>query len=66
MGAGAVGPDQGPGGSGVGARLIPEEPMVGHITHSPYLCSHRLCLVNSYQCGHVVYVIYLSYLMGPL
>ena len=28
MGAGAVGPDQGPDGSGVGARLIPEEPMV--------------------------------------
>jgi hypothetical protein len=28
MGAGAVGPDQGPDGSGVGQRLIPEEPMV--------------------------------------
>ena len=28
MGAGAVGPDQGPNGSGVGQRLIPEEPMV--------------------------------------
>ena len=28
MGAGAVGPDQGSDGSGVGARLIPEEPMV--------------------------------------
>jgi len=28
MGAGAVGPDQGTAGSGVGARLIPEEPMV--------------------------------------
>ena len=27
MGAGAVGPDQGEGGSGVGQRLIPEEPM---------------------------------------
>jgi hypothetical protein len=28
MGATAVGPDQGTGGSGVGQRLIPEEPMV--------------------------------------
>jgi hypothetical protein len=28
MGAAAVGPDQGSDGSGVGARLIPEEPMV--------------------------------------
>ena len=28
MGPGAVGPDQGSDGSGVGARLIPEEPMV--------------------------------------
>jgi hypothetical protein len=28
MGAAAVGPDQGSGGSGVSARLIPEEPMV--------------------------------------
>jgi beta-glucan synthesis-associated protein KRE6 len=28
MGASAVGPDQGPNGSGVGARLISEEPMV--------------------------------------
>lgn len=27
MGAGAVGPDQGSNGSGVGQRLIPEEPM---------------------------------------
>ena len=27
MGAGAVAPDQGTGGSGVGQRLIPEEPM---------------------------------------
>ena len=27
--AAAVGPDQGPGGTGVGRRLIPEEPMVG-------------------------------------
>lgn len=27
LGATAVGPDQGPGGSGVGQRLIPEEPM---------------------------------------
>ena len=29
IGAGAVGPDKGPDGSGVGPRLIPEEPMVG-------------------------------------
>ena len=28
VGATAVGPDQGPDGSGVGQRLIPEEPMV--------------------------------------
>jgi Beta-glucan synthesis-associated protein SKN1/KRE6/Sbg1 len=28
MGAAAVGPDQGPNGSGVSQRLIPEEPMV--------------------------------------
>ena len=28
MGAGAVGPDQGPDGSGVDQRLISEEPMV--------------------------------------
>jgi hypothetical protein len=27
MGASAVGPDQGAGGTGVGQRLIPEEPM---------------------------------------
>jgi hypothetical protein len=27
MGAGAVGPDTGDGGSGVGARLVPEEPL---------------------------------------
>jgi len=27
VGAAAVGPDQGSGGSGVGQRLIPEEPM---------------------------------------
>jgi hypothetical protein len=28
MGAAAVSPDQGTGGTGVGQRLIPEEPMV--------------------------------------
>jgi hypothetical protein len=27
MGASAVGPDQGAGGTGVGQRLVPEEPM---------------------------------------
>ena len=40
VGADAMGPDQGPGGTGVGRRLIPEEPMVGFSdppTHSPLL-----------------------------
>ena len=66
MGAGAVGPDQGLDGSGVSARLIPEEPMVGHISLTPYLYSCRLCLVDNYQSGHVAYVIYLFFLMRPL
>lgn len=35
MGADAMGPDQGPGGSGVGRRLIPEEPMVGFNASPP-------------------------------
>lgn len=65
MGAGAVGPDQGSNGSGVGARLIPEEPMVRsspiHLTSA-----HRLCLVNSHQPGHVTYVIYSCRLIWPL
>lgn len=40
VGALAVGPDQGPDGTGVGRRLIPEEPMVisrGSLLHSQLL-----------------------------
>jgi hypothetical protein len=40
MGATAVGPDQATDGSGVGQRLIPEEPMVR--LYKPYLIRHGL------------------------
>lgn len=54
LGATAVGPDQGVGGSGVGRRLIPEEPMVR-------LCAHRFLIsiltllhaVNRVQSGDI-------------
>ena len=43
VGADAMGPDQGPDGTGVGRRIIPEEPMVGFRgSPSAYVCS--LCL----------------------
>ena len=42
VGAAAMGPDQGDGGTGVGSRLIPEEPMVSlggsPLTHVCSLC----------------------------
>ena len=42
IGAEAMGPDQGPDGSGVGRRIIPEEPMVGFggspLSHICSLC----------------------------
>ena len=58
MGAGAVGPDQGTGGSGVGQRLISEEPMVRsyHSFSLPLLIV--ACLVHYSQFGHVTYVTY--------
>jgi hypothetical protein len=65
MGADAVGPDQGSGGSGVGARLIAEEPMVRFNQLFTLRLLNRLYLVNSYESGHVAYVIYLSYLIQP-
>ena len=53
IGADAMGPDQGPDGSGVGRRLIPEEPMVGTgggpLTH---VCSLSLPGVGP-QLGHI-------------
>jgi hypothetical protein len=39
VGAGAVGPDQGEDGSGVGQRLIPEEPMVRRLSFLCYTIS---------------------------
>lgn len=46
MGAAAVGPDTGTGGSGVGQRLIPEEPMsiVLNLGMSREFCSYFLAL----------------------
>ena len=44
MGAGAVAPDQGSDGSGVGQRLIPEEPMVTYTPITfPYSCLMVVC-----------------------
>lgn len=59
MGASAVGPDQGTGGSGVGQRLISEEPMVRsyHSFTLPLLI--LACLVHYSQFGHVTYAPYL-------
>ena len=43
VGADAMGPDQGPDGTGVGRRLIPEEPMVCLGSSLP-THAHSLCL----------------------
>jgi hypothetical protein len=45
MGPNAVGPDQGSDGSGVGARLIPEEPMVR--SHHPFTLHLLISVVSS-------------------
>ena len=53
VGADAMGPDQGPDGSGVGRRIIPEEPMVSS-GRSPPTRVRSLCLaVVGPQLGHV-------------
>ena len=62
MGAGAVGPDQGTGGSGVSQRLISEEPMVR--SYHPFTLPLLIvCIVHSHEPGHVAYVICFSHLI---
>jgi len=53
VGADAMGPDQGPDGSGVGRRIIPEEPMVGSDSSPPtHIRSSCLAVVGP-QLGNV-------------
>jgi len=53
LGADAMGPDQGPDGSGVGRRIIPEEPMVG-FCGGPPVRVYSSCLAGiGSQFGHV-------------
>jgi hypothetical protein len=68
VGGDAVGPDQGPNGTGVDRRLISEEPMVWPSVAFalPQLISFWPCPVHCSQLGDIAYVYLISLLDEPI